>query len=88
LLVVGRGSNLDFYDVFVLINASTGFVLMAVGGRLMAARAAQGMMRETTYAATTLGKNLISTGRAWRRAMLMVYVRYGGHVIGLLLLVG
>jgi hypothetical protein len=46
------------------------------------------MMRETTYAATTLGKNPISTGRAWRQAMPMVYVCYGGRVIGLLLLAG
>ncbi len=79
---------MNFDDVFVLINASAGFELMAVGWQSMAARVARGMMRETTYAATTLGKIPISTGRAWRRTMPMVYVRYGGRVIGLLSLVG
>ncbi len=59
MLVVGGGSNLNFSDVFVLIDASTRFELMAVGRRSMAARVAWGMMRETTYAATMLGKNLI-----------------------------
>jgi hypothetical protein len=88
LLVVGGGSNLNFDDVFVLIDASAGFELMAVGQRSMAAWVAWGMMRETTYAATTLGKNPISTGRAQRRTMPMVYVCYGGRVIGLLLLAG
>ncbi len=86
MLVVGRGSNLDFYDVFVLINASAGFELMGVGRQLIAARVAWRMMRETTYAATTLGKNPISTGWVRQRAMPMVYVCYDGHVIGLFLL--
>jgi hypothetical protein len=88
LLVIGGGSNLDFYGVFVLINVSAGFESMAVGRRSMAARVAQGMMRETTYAARTLGKNPILTSRARQRAMPMVYVCYGGGVIGLLLLAG
>jgi hypothetical protein len=37
LLVVGGGSNLDFYDVLDLIDASAGFELMAVGRWWMAA---------------------------------------------------
>jgi hypothetical protein len=74
--------------VFVLINASAGFELMAVGRRSMAAWMAWGMMRETTYAAMMLGKNPISTRWARRRAMPMVYVCYGGRAIGLLFLAG
>jgi hypothetical protein len=56
LLVVGGGSNLDFYDVFVPIDASAGFESMAVGRQSMVAWVAWGMMRETTHAAMTLGK--------------------------------
>jgi hypothetical protein len=43
-------------------------------------------MRGTTYAAMSLGKIPISTGRAWRRMLLMAYTCYGGCVLGLLLL--
>ncbi len=43
-------------------------------------------MRGTTYAATSLGKIPILTGRAWRRMSSMVYTHYGGCVLGLLLL--
>jgi hypothetical protein len=44
--------------------------------------------RETTCAVVVLGKNPISTGRARRRAVSMVYAHYGGCVLGLLLLAG
>jgi hypothetical protein len=88
LLFVGGGSNLNFDDVFVLINASAGFKLMAVGWRSMAARVAWEMMRETTYAARTLGKIPISPGWSRQQTVPMVYVCYGGRVIGLLLLAG
>jgi hypothetical protein len=48
---------------------------------------AQGMRRENTYAKTMLGKILIVADSARRRSISMAYVRYGGCVIELLLLV-
>jgi hypothetical protein len=45
-------------------------------------------VRETTCAVVALGKNPISIGWARRQAVSMVYGRYGGCVLGLLLLAG
>jgi hypothetical protein len=72
----------------VLIGATAGFESVAVGRRPMASRVVQGMMRRTTYASMLLGKIPISTSWAQRRAMPMVYARYGECIIGLLALAG
>jgi hypothetical protein len=47
---------------------------------------AWGVRGKNTYAVTLLAKTLISTGRARRRMLPMVYACYGGCVIGLVLL--
>jgi hypothetical protein len=48
---------------------------------------AWGVRGKNTYAVTLLAKNRVSTGRARRQLLPMIYACYGGCVIELVLLV-
>jgi len=53
---------------------------------MMTAWVARGMIGETNYAAAAIGKMSFFTGRARQRTVSTAYARYGGCVLGLLLL--
>jgi hypothetical protein len=83
----------QFFDsnkVDEVIGSLTSFILnqWQLGSCQWWRRVARVVKGMNNYAAMTLGKNLISTGRAWRQTMPIVDACYGVCVIELLALAG